>query len=119
MGSAAAEPTVGRAAIALECIMIKRIASFIVAAGSVCLIIAVAPRLMSVEEAFATARSALSSEGPAPQPWARRSCDDLEYWFLSGACSKARPKHAARTKRHVASYQAGHAASTDLAPAKR
>jgi hypothetical protein len=86
--------------------MIKRIASFVVAAGFACLIIALVPRLMSVEEAFATARSALTNEGPAAQPWTQRSCDDLEYWFLNGACSKARPKHAAaaHTKHRVASH---------------
>ena len=101
--------------------MIKRIASFVVAAGCICAIVAFAQRLMSVEEAFATARSALTSEAPAAQPWTQRSCDDLEYWFLSGACSKARPKHAAaaRTKHRVANYQAGHAAGIDLAPVKR
>ncbi len=100
--------------------MIKKIASIILAVAGGCLIVAFVPPLASVEEAFATARGSLTDNATPSQPQAQRSCEDLEFWFLNGGCSKARTKHVARTKHRVAtSYVAVHARAADSASAKR
>jgi hypothetical protein len=103
-----------------ECVMIKKVASIILAVGCAGLIIAFIPPLASVEEAFATARGSHAEIAPPSQPQAQRSCEDLEFWFLNSGCAKARTKHVARAKHHVAtSHVAVHAGAADGTSVKR
>jgi hypothetical protein len=95
---------------------IGAIVSVVICAG---LFITFAPQLLRTEKAFATVRAAPADDTKAKQPLAQRSCDDLEFWFLNPTCSKVRAKHAARTKRHAATFVSGHSVSARMASAKR
>jgi hypothetical protein len=66
----AAEINASCAGCSWECVMIKKIASIILAVGCAGLIIAFIPPLASVEEAFATARGSLAEIAAPSQPQA-------------------------------------------------
>ena len=79
--------------------MFKRmISAAITSAALVVCAIAFAPM---VATAFAHSRPTIN-EATLKQPMADQSCAAFEVWFLDPACSKVRPKKAARTKHHLA-----------------
>ena len=94
--------------------MIKRIASIISAATCAGLIVISILPLSTVEKAFATARG-VSTDNVASQAWVQHSCKDFEFWFLNASCSQVHAKHAARTKRRIASYATGSLADARMA----